>query len=58
MNFCILSDKGPGLSPPEPPPEKVWCSPACPGPRAASFGEAFLPGGLWSLWQGRAETPP
>lgn len=60
MNFCILSDKGLGLSAPEPPPEKVpvfACQPRA--QRSQLQREAFFPRlACWGLGQKRAEVLP
>jgi len=63
MNFLILSDEGLGLSPSEPPPEKVpgFGSPASPGPRRSQLHREadFFPAGPGGAWgRGRAELWP
>ena len=55
MNFLILTDKGLGPSPPEPPPEKVLVFACRSRPRRSQLRtEAFLPSQAW----GSQDTPP
>lgn len=55
MNFLILSDKGLGLSPHEPPPEMVPVFACQPRAQRSQLHRLFFPAGPGGVW-GRGES--